>query len=220
MKKRGNWKKEKPAWWPDSVLFRSPNTRDPALPCSSMSTGEMDEVLEHCLMFVNSLTGGDVNMDDDEDAGDGFDTDVDSGHINNSDVHMGGDGNNYIGDDNDRLSVIEDSLAINEGNGTVGDGGTAEGDLGNTSTVPSSISKSIVCGADYNCCVIIDGESLVTGSTDDRAVRCFSCHRLFHTCCVVKDPNEIFGEKWECGCRISFDALKRSQYFSLHPLYF
>ena len=131
-----------------------------------MSTGEIDEVLMHCLMFLNSLLWGDLNKDDDEDTGDSFDTDVVRGHVNNSNVQMGGDGNNYIRDDNYRLSMIEDrqvSVPINEGNGTGRDGGMVEGDLGNTSTVASSIGKSTVSGADYNCCVIIDGDSLETG---------------------------------------------------------
>ena len=117
-------------------------------------------------MFLNSLLWGDLNKDDDEDTGDSFDTDVDRGHVNNSNVQIGGDRNNYTGDYNYRLSMIEDrqvSVAINEGNGTARDGGMAEGDLGNTSTVASSIGKSTVCAADYNCCVIIDGDSLETG---------------------------------------------------------
>ena len=117
-------------------------------------------------MFLNSLLWGNLNIGDNEDAGDSFDTDVGRGHVNNSNVEMGGDGSNYIGDDNYRLSMIEDrqvSVPINEGNGTAKDGGMAEGDLGNTSTVASSIGKSTVCGADYNCCVIIDGYSLETG---------------------------------------------------------
>eukprot|EP00795_Rhopilema_esculentum_P009852 gene9852-18434_t len=87
-------------------------------------------------------------MDDDEDLRYGSDTYVDRGHVNNSNVKVKGDGNNYIGDDNDRLSMIENrhvSVAITGGNGTVRDGGMVEGDLGNTSKEPSSISKSIVC---------------------------------------------------------------------------
>eukprot|EP00795_Rhopilema_esculentum_P009854 gene9854-18439_t len=75
-------------------------------------------------------------MDDDEDVRYGSDTYVDRGHVNNSNVKVKGDGNNYIGDDNV-------SVAITGGNGTVRDGGMVEGDLGNTSTEPSSISKSI-----------------------------------------------------------------------------
>ena len=131
-----------------------------------MSTGEIDKVLMHCLMFLNSLLWGDVNKDDDEDTGDSFDTDVDRGHVNNSNVQMGGDGNNYIGDDNYRLSMIEDRQVSVDINGPGRDGGMAEGDLGNTSTVASSIGKSTVSGADCNCCVIIDGDSSETGSLE------------------------------------------------------
>ena len=118
-------------------------------------------------MFLNSLLWGDLNIDGDEDAGDSFDTDVDRGQVNNSNVQMGGDGNKYIWDDNYRLSMIEDrqvSVAINEGNGTARECGMAEGDLGNTSTVASSIGKSTVSGADCKCCVIIDDDSSETGS--------------------------------------------------------
>ena len=51
-------------------------------------------------MFLNSLLWGDLNKDDDEDTGDSFDTDVDRGHVNNSNVQTGGDKNNYTGDYN------------------------------------------------------------------------------------------------------------------------